>query len=97
MKGKIIMRLRRRHKTKFENECNHNEEDFYGTVRLFGVEGDLYFYTDEYGRQRYCFRHGEQGAYTTGLKDRCQRITNLMEKKATGRELYYGKSCKRYA
>jgi len=51
---------------KYENECNHAPEDFFGTVRLDGVDGDLYFYTDEFERVRYCFRYGPQGAYSTG-------------------------------
>tara|TARA_R110001592_G_scaffold42057_2_gene136834 strand:+ start:2690 stop:2866 length:177 start_codon:yes stop_codon:yes gene_type:complete len=53
--------------TKYENECNHAPEEFFGTTHLFGTEGDLYFYTDEWGQARYCFRHGPQGAYTTGV------------------------------
>ena len=52
---------------KYENECDHALEDFFGTVRLFGKEGDLYFYTDQWEQIRYCFRHGEMGKYITGL------------------------------
>ena len=51
--------------TKYENECNHSHEAFYGTVRLFNAEGDLYFYVDRWNEWNYCFRYGPGGEYSS--------------------------------
>ena len=51
--------------TKYENECNHPHEAFYGTVRLFNAEGDLYFYVDEWNEWKYCFRYGPGSEYSS--------------------------------
>ena len=47
---------------KFENQCNHKPESFYGTVTIEGKEGDLYFYKS-HDKWEYCFRTGPDGEY----------------------------------
>jgi len=52
--------------TKYPDECGHGKASFFGTVRLHGTEGDLYFYRNFTGidnRWHYCFRHGNMGEY----------------------------------
>tara|TARA_R110000824_G_scaffold20891_7_gene78352 strand:- start:537 stop:899 length:363 start_codon:yes stop_codon:yes gene_type:complete len=64
---------------KHENQCNHPPESFYGTVKLFRREGDLYFYVDKWidtgaystgklikNEWNYCFRSGPNEHYENG-------------------------------
>ena len=49
----------------YPNDCDHKEEEFYGTVEIEGRKYDLYFFKDKYAGWEYCLRFGDMGDYAS--------------------------------